>query len=262
MKAVVTGANGTLGQVLTERLKREGWRVIPWNRDMVPANARKESELFLQRVKPDVVYHLAIASRPSGAQNEGWHINHDWPAQIAELCRNQQCHMVYTSTAMVFSDHAKGPFTADSVPDAGQGYGYEKRMAEEAVRRRLAAAHIVRLGWQIGNGPGGNNMVEHLRRQHQENGRILASRRWLPACSTLTDSSDLLISVLSQPGATYMIDSNRRWTFYDIARAINERYGFGWEIEANDDFIYDQRMQDERLPAPPLSAHFPLLAVL
>ena len=262
MKAVVTGATGTLGQVLTERLKREGWTVIPWNRQLVPANDYDQGALFLGRVKPDVLFHLAIASRPSGADNEGWHINHDWPAQLADLCHEQQRHLVYVSTAMVFSDAAKGPFTPSAKPDAGQGYGYEKRMAEEAIRRRLAQAHIVRLGWQIGTGAGGNNMVEHLRRQHDEQGRILASRRWLPACSTLTDSSDLLLAVLAQPAGTYMIDSNRRWTFYDIARAINERYGFGWHIEACDDFVYDQRMQDERLPAPPLSAHFPLLATL
>lgn len=262
MKAVVTGANGTLGQTLCETLRREGWTVIGWNRQMVPANDYQQSALFLARAKPDVIFHLAIASTSTGAANEGWHINHDWPAQLADLCREQQCHLVFTSTAMVFSDHAVGPFTPASRPDAGHGYGYEKRMAEEAIRRRLPNAHIVRLGWQIGTGPGGNNMVEYLRKQQLEKGKVSASRKWLPACSTLADTSQLLTKVLALPGGTYMVDSNRRWTFYDIARAINDRYNFGWQVEACDDFVFDQRMQDERLPAPPLSAHFPLLAKL
>ena len=117
-------------------------------------------------------------------------------------------------------------------------------------------------GWQIGTGPGGNNMVEYLRKQQLEKGKVSASRKWLPACSTLADTSQLLTKVLALPGGTYMVDSNRRWTFYDIARAINDRYNFGWQVEACDDFVFDQRMQDERLPAPPLSAHFPLLAKL
>lgn len=262
MKAVVTGANGTLGQILCETLRSEGWTVIPWNRQLVPANNLDEGRLFLQRIKPDVVFHLAIASTATGAANEGWHINHDWPAQLADICREQGRHLLFTSTAMVFSDNATGPFTPHSRPDAGQGYGYEKRMAEEAIRRRLPSAHIVRLGWQIGTGPGGNNMVEHLRQQQLNNGKVLASRRWLPACSALADTSKLLLAVLSQPGGTYMLDSNRRWTFYDIARAINDRYTFGWQVEASDDFVFDQRLQDERLPVPPLSEHFPLLARL
>lgn len=259
MKAVVTGANGTLGKKLVAHLKSQGWDVVPWNRRAVPACDWHESELFLRRVDPDVVFHLAIASQPTGIQDEGWRINHDWPAQIAELCKQQQRTMIFTSTAMVFSDDAKGPFTEASQPDAASGYGFEKRMAEEAIRRINGDVRIARLGWQIDTQPGGNNMVEHLSNQFAEQGQISASKRWYPACSMLTDTAKALTALVDKPAGTYMLDSNREWTFYEIARALSSNFGFGWKVEANEDFVFDQRLQDQRICLPALSERLPAL---
>lgn len=259
MKAVVTGTKGTLGKKLVSHLLNHGWDVIPWNRSIVAACDWYESELFLSRVKPDVVFHLAIASQPIGLENESWYINHDWPAQIAELCKQQGRRMIFTSTAMVFSDNAIGPFTPDSLPDAEHGYGYEKRMAEETIRRINPDARIARLGWQINDKPGGNNMVENLSQQFAEHGQISASNRWFPACSMLTDTAAALEFLVDQPGGTYMLDSNLKWTFFDIVNALNSTFGFDWEVEANQDFVFDQRMQDPRVVMPSLKDRLPSL---
>jgi len=35
-----------------------------------------------------------------------------------------------------------------------------------------------------------------------------------------------------------------------------------WEVVANQDFVFDQRMQDPRLPMPSLSEAFPALTQL
>lgn len=127
----MTGANGTLGRVLCGHLQQQGWQVIPWLRQAVEPCDHEQSRIMLERVRPDALFHLAIASTTTGRDNEGWLINHDWPIQLAELCRIQGIRLLFTSTAMVFSDHAPGPFTLESQPDANEGYGFEKRMAEE-----------------------------------------------------------------------------------------------------------------------------------
>ncbi len=263
MKAIITGANGTLGKHLSHYLLTQGWTVVPWERKRVAVNDWDQSYQFLQQEKPGVIFHLAIASSSTGIENEGWRINHDWSLQIADLCKDLNIDLVFTSTAMVFSNHAKGPFTPDSEPDANEGYGFEKLRAEQGVRQKLPSARIVRLGWQIDETPGGNNMLENLCQQAKEgNGTISVSERWFPACSAIGETVKGLFKVYEMPSGTYMLDSNRQWTFYDVVRAIKARHNMDWEVVANQDFVFDQRMQDPRLPMPSLSEAFPALTQL
>lgn len=80
---------------------------------------------------------------------------------------------------MVFTDDAVGPFTPESVPDAREGYGFEKYTAEQQIRQANPDAVIARLGWQIGAAPGSNNMIDFLAKQDV----VRASEKWFPACS-------------------------------------------------------------------------------
>jgi dTDP-4-dehydrorhamnose reductase len=57
-----------------------------------------------------------------------------------------------------------------------------------------------------------------------------------------------------------MIDSNERWSFYEIATALNKQHGNHWRVRATSDFVYDQRMIDPRVNAPPLKARLKTLA--
>ena len=65
-------------------------------------------------MRPDVVFHLAIASQPTGIENEGWRVSVEWSARLAEAGAAAGAHFVFTSTAMVFSNDARGPFTIEN----------------------------------------------------------------------------------------------------------------------------------------------------
>jgi dTDP-4-dehydrorhamnose reductase len=54
-----------------------------------------------------------------------------------------------------------------------------------------------------------------------------------------------------------MLDSNERWTFYEIARALSARHGGRWQVEPSEDFVFDQRMRDERIQLPSLKERLP-----
>lgn len=260
-RALVTGANGTIGRVLLETLREAGVSALPYVRppaerlldDVAPA---------LAAARPDVVYHLAIASHPTGAADEGRLVNVLWPERLAAACREAGARLVFTSTAMVFSDQAIGPFTPESVPDAASGYGHEKRIAEERVRAAYPDARIARLGWQIGSAPGGNQMLTHLAEQARTQGAIRASRRWYPACSFLGDTCVALMALAEREraGGVYHVDSNRHWTFFEIASAISRSTAAGWRVEADDAFVFDQRLLDARVPMPELAARLPGLS--
>ncbi|HSO00359.1 MAG TPA: sugar nucleotide-binding protein [Candidatus Nanopelagicales bacterium] len=259
MKALITGARGTIGVALARRLAAEGHAVVAWDRRAVPIDDYHAMEAFVRAEAPDVIYHLAIASQPTGRPGEGWLVNHDWPSDVAWIARVLGVRFVFTSTAMVFSDRAPGPFTVASVPDATEGYGYEKRRAEERVRYQCPDAVIARLGWQIGDAPGSNNMIDYLARQAREQGRISASERWLPATSFLEDTAGALVSLAGAAPDLYMLDANERWSFHDIARALSRRHGEAWEVVPTQDFVFDQRMRDERVRLPSLKERLPEL---
>jgi dTDP-4-dehydrorhamnose reductase len=259
MKALITGARGTVGEALSRRLSAQGHAVTAWDRSVVPIDDYHAMEAFVRAEAPDVVYHLAVASRPTGRQNESWLVNYEWTSELAWITRVLGVRFVFTSSVMVFSNDARGPFTKDSVPDAPEGYGYEKRKAEERVRFQNPDAVIARLSWQIGDAPGSNNMIDYFTRKARELGRVPVSTRWYPAAAFLSDTADALIALSKMPADIYMLDSNERFTFYDIARALDRLHGGAWDVTPTEDFVFDQRMRDRRVFMPSLAVRLPEL---
>jgi dTDP-4-dehydrorhamnose reductase len=252
MRAILTGASGTVGSRLSEHLTQQGFDVIPWDRQRVPVDDYWAMERFVRESAPDVLFHLATASQSTGRANESWLVNYEWTSELAWICRTLGVRFVFTSTTLVFTNDAKGPFTVDSKPDAREGYGYEKLRAEERVFAQNPEARVARLGWQIGGQPTGNNMLAFLEGKMREEGRVEASTRWYPACSLLGDTvRELHRIAFAEPGL-YMLDSNERWTFFEIASALNALHGNRWRVEPSEHFVFDQRMQDAKTKLPSL----------
>lgn len=260
MKVLVTGLRGTVGRALETRLRGDGHQVIGWDRAAVPIDRYDAMERFVVGAAPDVVVNLAIASQPTGRDREAWLVNYDWPSELAWICRQHELRFVHASTAMVFSPAAAGPFTIESTPDAEHGYGHEKRMAEARVRYQNPQATVVRLGWQIGDAPGSNNMIDYLDHQAREHGQVAASSRWLPACSFLPDTAAALVRVLTAAPGLYQIDANERHSMFEIASALSDHHGRRWRIVETTEPVQDQRMIDPRLAVTPLARRLPALA--
>lgn len=244
-RILVTGASGTVGTALCRLLQSKQAEVIAWDRKMIPPDDYYRMENFVKLVKPDAIIHLAYASQLTGSNNESWNINYEWTSQLAWITHLLHIRFLFTSTNLVFKSN--GPYTLSSVADATEGYGFEKRKAEEQVFHQNPNALIVRLGWQIGR-QGSNTMVEFFNHKMREENTIRASTAWLPACSFLEDTCEKLMEMcfLFEPGL-YMLDSNERWNICEIATALNNKFNFGWNIEPSEDYIADQRMIDSRV---------------
>lgn len=252
MRAIITGASGTVGSRLSEHLRQQGFDVIAWDRRRVPVDDYWAMERFVREAAPDVLFHLAIASRSTGRAGESWLINYEWTSELAWVTRTLGVRFVFASTPLVFSNDARGPFTVDSKPDAREGYGYEKLRAEERVFFQNPEARVARLGWQIGEQLTGNNMLAFLEEKMRQEGRVEASTRWYPACSLLEDTVRELHRIAWAEPGLYLLDSNERWTFYEIASALSGLHGNRWRVEPSEHFVYDQRMLDARARMPPL----------
>jgi dTDP-4-dehydrorhamnose reductase len=260
MKALITGANGTLGKVLSKYLQAQKVDVVAWDRQVTPIDNYQAMEDFVRSIQPDMLFHLATSSQPTGRENEDWLVNYEWTSELAWICRQLNVRFIFTSSIMVFTDDAKGPFTLSSIPDAREGYGYEKWQAEQRTPQQNPNAVVARIGWQIGESIGGNHMLDYLERQMLENGEIRASTKWYPACSFLEDTAATLPLLAQGTEGLYLVDSNTSWTFYEIVSALNIAQGNRWKVIPTEDFIYEQRMIDERVGIPNLKTRLAALS--
>jgi dTDP-4-dehydrorhamnose reductase len=261
MKAIITGANGTVGQALQTYLAQQGDVVIPWNRRETPINDYAAMESFVRAKRPHVLFHLATDSQPTGIVNESWIVNYEWTSELAWIARKFGVRFVFTSTVMVYTDDNRGPFSPQYPVDADEGYGFQKWRAEERAFEQNKDSVIARMGWQIDDNAYTNNILRFLETHMQEDGVVKASKRWYPACSFLQDTVAALVRLSTSAPGLYQIDSNSRWNFYQIASALSAHHDNKWKIEATDDFVYDQRMIDNRVGMPLLSERLPELSV-
>ncbi len=259
MHLLVTGGNGTLGTALRAAASGRGDGFTPWDRAACAPDDATGLTAYLDRIAPDALIHAAVPSTGTGRPDEGRLVNIDWTARLARAAAERGIPFLYISTVMVFSDNAKGPFTPESEPDATGGYGFEKLQGEHAARAANPDSRVARIGWQIGERATGNNMLVFFAEKMRTEGVIRASTKWLPATSFLPDTAAALLDLLAKPAGLYHVNANSRWSFFEIASALNVLHGGHWRVEPSEDFVYDQRMVDPRVHIAPIELRLPSL---
>jgi dTDP-4-dehydrorhamnose reductase len=240
-KALLTGMNGTVAPVLAGRLRREGITVAGWRRHEVPVDDAAASDALIDREQPDLLVHLAMGSP-------------DWAGWLAAASARRGIAFVYISSVSVFDGSRSGPFPPDKEPDAQDDYGRYKAECERRVKAANPSAYIARIGWQIGNRPGNNNMVDYLFKQQEAHGKISASSCLYHACSFLDDTADgIWRMITNHPPDLYQLEGNDGWSFFQIASGLNKKLNAGWQIEETREPAVDIRMQDDRIQLSPVS---------
>jgi dTDP-4-dehydrorhamnose reductase len=249
MKWLITGLNGTLAPVLARQAAGHGVQVLAWRREEVPPEDEAASQDWLHAQRPDAIAHLGMGSA-------------EWAGRLAGYAAGQGLPFVFTSTAMVFHHEPDGPHAPGDARNAQDGYGQYKRGCEDAVLAAHPGASVVRIGWQIDPRQPGNNMLMALDQWQASQGQVGASRRWKPACSFMADTAPALAALLRRPvpGVVHL-DSNAAHghSFLDIVLALRAAFGRDhWVVQANDDYVHDQRLVDGQPLLPPLSSRLVL----
>lgn len=249
-KLLITGLNGTLAPKLAVAARAAGLEVIGWDREAIAAAASPEAEQWLAETAPDAIAHLAMGD-PA------------WAGLLARHAAERGLPMVFTSTAMVFDPVPDGPHGLHDERTGKDDYGRYKIACEDAVRAANAAASVVRIGWQIDPDGRGNNMLAALDEWQRREGKVAASRAWLPACSFMEDTAQALLRLLITPAPGLVhLDSNagEGHRFDAIVAALRERFGRDdWRLETHEDYRHDQRLRGGEALMPGLSERLPRL---
>jgi len=157
-KALVTGANGMLGDALCPFLTRSGFLVFPtdiivsdniYKLDIRDSNAVKR---FIQKNKPDIIFHLAAETDVDKCElnkNHAYETNSKATENIATFCKGFDIPLVFISTGAIFNGEKEGGYTELDSPDPINVYGKSKLLAEEKIRSQLSKYYIIRAGWMI-----------------------------------------------------------------------------------------------------------------
>ena len=244
MKALLTGLNGTVAPVLAQALAQAGHSIVPWDRSRHPVDHPGAVRFFIESEQPGLFCHLALGSP-------------DWAGWAAQACADLRIPFLYVSSVSVFSAAQSGPFAVQDLPAPDDDYGRYKLECERRVQAAHPGAHVVRIGWQIGTGTGGNQMVEFLARAFQAHGRIEASTRWFPACSFLPDTAETLLRILALPPGLYHLDGNPGLNFFQIAAGLQRLLAAPWNVIPVAGLVQNHRLLDPRVAVAAITRRFP-----
>ena len=174
MKVFVTGVGGQLGHDVMNELHKRGYEGVGSDIAAVYSGVADGSAVtsmpyvpmditdaamvrqVLTQVRPDVVVHCAAWTAVDLAEDEDKQekvraINAGGTRNIANVCKELDCKMVYISTDYVFNGQGETPWTPDCKDYAPLNvYGQTKLEGELAVADTLEKFFIVRIAWVFG----------------------------------------------------------------------------------------------------------------
>ena len=266
MKILVTGVGGQLGHdVMNELIGRGhtgvGSDIAPeysgvadgsavTTAEYVPmdiTDAAQVSEV-ITKVSPDVVIHCAAWTAVDAAEDDDKKakvkaINADGTQNIANVCKQLDCKMVYISTDYVFDGQGETPWEPDCKDYKPLNvYGETKLAGELAVSNTLDKYFIVRIAWVFG--VNGKNFIKTMLRLGQERGAVSVVNDQIGSPTYTYDLSKLLVA---------MIQTDKYGRYHATNEGLCSWYDFACEI-------FRQAGMDEVKVTPVDSSAFPVKA--
>ena len=148
-KILITGADGQLGQALTESAP-EGLQVVAANRTVLDITNAAAVNDWVGANQPDAIINAAAYTAVDKAETDSAMakaVNTDGPLHLATAAANTGIPLVQVSTDFVF-DGKSGPYTVDDETNPLSVYGETKRDGEVAALGVSGAqVSVVRTAW-------------------------------------------------------------------------------------------------------------------
>ncbi len=162
MNVLVTGVKGQLGHDVVNELEKRGHAAIGVDIEEMDITDAAAVGRVLREAAPDAVIHCAAYTAVDAAEdNEALcrRVNAEGTANIARVCGELGCKLMYISTDYVFNGQGTRPWEPDDERQPLNVYGQTKYEGELAVER-LERYFIVRIAWVFGIN--GGNFVKTM----------------------------------------------------------------------------------------------------
>lgn len=164
-KVLITGANGMLGQDLSQILENNGYEVYKTDIDNMDITDLNSVKSVIEEQNPDIVVHCAAYTNVDKAEEDyeaAYKINVTGTENLAKVCGDNDVKLVYISTDYVFDgDLASGAkYKPSDITNPINNYGKTKWLGEVVVRKYCKKYYIARTAWLYGIH--GKNFVETM----------------------------------------------------------------------------------------------------
>lgn len=240
MKVFVTGVGGQLGYDVVNELTARGYEAV--GSDILDSSLENYVKLditdedavksTLLEIKPDAVVHCAAWTAVDAAEDEEniekvFAINAKGTENIAKVCKELDCKMIYISTDYVFDGQGETPWDADCKDYAPLSvYGKSKLEGEKAVSSILEKYFIVRIAWVFGLN--GKNFIKTMLNvgAKYDTVRVVCDQIGTPTYTL--DLSRLLVDMLESDEYGYYHATNEGGfiSWYDFTCEIFRQAGY------------------------------------
>lgn len=254
MKVLVTGVAGQLGHDVMNELHKRGYEGV--GSDIAPqysgaddgtavtkmdyvqmdiTNSEEVTET-IKKVNPDVVVHCAAwtavdLAEESENKEKVMAINVGGTENIARVCKELDCKMVYISTDYVFDGYGTRPWEEDCKDYAPLNvYGESKLMGEKVVSLNLDKYFIVRIAWVFG--VNGNNFIKTMLNVGKKFDTLKVVNDQIGTPTYTYDLSRLLVDMIETDKYGYYHATNEGGyiSWYDFACEIFKQAGYKTKV--------------------------------
>lgn len=254
MKFFVTGVAGQLGHDVMNELAKRGYEgvgsdiapqysgvedgssvtTMPYvGMDITDAKAVRETILS---VKPDVVVHCAAWTAVDLAEDEDkkekvYAINAKGTQNIADVCKELDCKVIYISTDYVFNGQGTEPWQPDCKDYQPLNvYGKTKLEGELAISDTVSKYFIVRIAWVFGLN--GKNFIKTMLSVGKTHDEVRVVNDQIGTPTYTYDLSRLLVDMAETDKYGYYHATNEGGyiSWYDFTCEIYKQAGLSTKV--------------------------------
>ncbi|MBO5346841.1 MAG: dTDP-4-dehydrorhamnose reductase [Lachnospiraceae bacterium] len=228
MKVLVTGVKGQLGFDVVKELEKRGHVAIGTDVDNMDITNAETVHKVITDAAPDAVIHCAAYTAVDAAEDNialCRRINADGTRNIAKVCKELDCKMIYISTDYVFDGEGTHFWQPDDARSPLNVYGQTKYEGELAVESLLEKYYIVRIAWVFG--VNGKNFIKTMLNLGKTRDHLTVVNDQIGSPTYTYDLAKLLVDMAeTDKYGRYHATNEGICSWYDFACEIFKQAGY------------------------------------
>jgi dTDP-4-dehydrorhamnose reductase len=230
MKVLVTGVKGQLGFDVVNELNKRNHDAVGVDIEEMDITDPESVQKVITTVKPEAVIHCAAWTAVDAAEDEDkidkvMQVNATGTENVAKVCKELDCKMMYISTDYVFDGQGTRPWEPDDERNPLNVYGQSKYLGELAIENNVEKFFTVRIAWVFGLN--GKNFIKAMINLAKANGKLTVVNDQIGTPTYTYDLARLLVDMIEtdQYGRYHATNEGGYISWYDFACEIMKQAG-------------------------------------